>query len=84
MAATAALTLVVAAQLRPELREYRPGELPPTQVAVLDAYGASKDSVRAQRRAGRTPVCYLQGPDVLRGLELCREKGFRRYARAAG
>lgn len=84
MAATAVLSLVVAAQIRPELREFRPGEQPAAEVAVLDARGATKESVRAQRRAGRTPVCYLQGPDLLRGLELCRAKGFRRYALAAG
>jgi hypothetical protein len=71
--------LVIIGRARTELREFDPTEYAPDEVAVLDAVGATHEQVTAQRSAGRTPVCYVQGPDVAHGLELCRQKGFERY-----
>ena len=80
----ALLVVVVIGRARPELREFDPAGYAPDEVAVLDAVGASGERVAAQRRAGRTPVCYVQGPDVARSLKLCREKGFEHYVIARG
>jgi hypothetical protein len=76
--------LVVIGRARPEMREFDPAAYTPDEVAVLDAVGSTGERVAAQRHAGRTPVCYVQGPDVARGLKLCRQKGFEIYVIARG
>jgi hypothetical protein len=67
----------------PDLREFDPDEYAPDEVAVFDAIGASVEVVKDARAAGRTPVCYVQGPDVQRAMNACRAKGFDLYVTAS-
>jgi hypothetical protein len=65
-------------------RPMRPGEYTADQITVLDAFGATAAMVKAARRDGRTPICWVSGPDREKALQLCAEKGFNVYAAAVG
>ncbi|MEV6963672.1 hypothetical protein AB0M47_01055 [Hamadaea sp. NPDC051192] len=73
---------MVIGRARPDLREFNPDEYAPDEVAVFDAFGASPEVVKDVLAAGRTPVCYVQGPDVDRAKKACRDKGFELYVTA--
>ena len=84
-AAAAGLTLaVLVSNHHNPPREIRPGEYAADQIAVLDAFGATAAMVKSARRAGRTPICWVSGPQREKALELCAKKGFNVYAAAVG
>ncbi|NUR71476.1 MAG: hypothetical protein HOU81_11695 [Hamadaea sp.] len=79
LGAAVVITLMVIGRAQPDLRELDPGDYTPDEVAVFDAFGASPEVVKDVRAAGRTPVCYVAGPDVDRAMKACRDKGFELY-----
>ncbi|NUO57240.1 MAG: hypothetical protein HOV71_07820 [Hamadaea sp.] len=82
LGAAVVVVLMVIGRARTDLREFDPDEYAPNEVAVFDAVGASPEVVKDARAAGRTPVCYVQGPDVDRAMKACRDKGFELYVTA--
>jgi hypothetical protein len=82
-AAIAGLTLAVLVSGQTDApRPMRPGEFSTDQITVLDAFGATAAMVRSARRDGRTPICWVSGPDREKALKLCAQKGFSVYAAA--
>lgn len=83
-AAVAGMMLAAAVNQQPNRpRLMRPGEYSADQVAVLDAFGTSAQTVRIVRHAGRTPICWM-ARESEKALELCADKGFNVYAVGAG
>jgi len=82
LGAVVVAVLMVIGRAHADLREFDPDQYAPDEVAIFDAFGASTDVVKDERAAGRTPVCYVQGPDVDRAKRACRAKGFELYVTA--